>query len=393
MRKQIISTLILVFLVSVSAGCMKMAAGMAGIPSSKYSPLLFAEKDYKDFIESVKPVVGSMVQDELGDYYFKLTDNDGYLKRLAIKKDELENVRQLFTKGTGLVEPIYEFDTNLNIKPNWELTEKLRSELVKVGFVNILPIAQSKKYHELLIAKIDKDIADSMNAAKTKNFGNAFGATEDAFSGERRAYNSDYYANVLSKFAGKATYLLTSDQNMADTYKMAKGILLNNQEARRNALANPGIPAQAKEQIRNENPNDIFTRISEVIDMNTASSYATSSVKIVNIDMYKGTQKAGLMDVYIFDASTANIEKQLAAYKKAEEAISVSKAMGRGFSAQYAKKSYDEGMNEARKEFAQRQNDARKNSREYLMKNMEFLKEVKDMLKISGSQKSKTVEN
>ena len=114
---------------------------------------------YPKQAEIAKTIQGTIVEDELGHYYFKLYNDDKYVCFLNYNSD-LNNVTNLLSKGIGLVEPIYMINhdwTELTV--NWELTAKLIDDLNNNGF-NVYSIEYTKKYHELLMSKINAHIKD-----------------------------------------------------------------------------------------------------------------------------------------------------------------------------------------------------------------------------------------
>lgn len=350
------------------AGCMRLAVDMTGLKQSKYSPFILDRSEYEEYLKLVEPQAGHFVDDELGDYYFAFSKDRKFFNRLFISKNNLENLRNLLAHEYGLLEPVYFLDANFELIPDWELTEKLRERLVQSGFENILPIEDTKRYHELMLKKLLSQIGKNENTFSRGMFD--------------RVYDENFYNLILQPFSRKATYLITSTPDTVDCY------LASRNEMKRL----DGLVGWDKQKILKYCIDNLIVNYPQLL--------SKSSVSIMNFDVYKLTIESGRFDSYIYTVSTTDIAYQGELYTKHEELTSPGKAAAEGLAASFAgpfgRKYFDQRRENERTErtktFFEILENMKAQSKMQLEKNLEFLLLTKDLLKISGSQKSKALD-
>lgn len=363
--KRYVAFLLVVFAV---AGCMRLAVDMTGLKQSKYSPLIIDRSEYEEYLKLVEPQAGNFVSDELGDYYFAFSQDRKFLSRLFISKNNLENLRNLLAHEYGLLEPVYFLDSNFELTADWELTEKLRDTLVQSGFENILPMEDTKRYHELILKKLLSQIGQNENTFSQGMFD--------------RVYDENFYNLVLQPFSRKATYLITSNPDIVDCYL-----------ACRNKMKRlSGMMGWDKQKILKYCVDTLIGNYPQLL--------TKSSVNIMNFDVYKSTVESGHFDSFIYMAYTTDIAFQKEMYSKHEELTSPGKAAGEGLAASFAgpfgRKYFEQRREDERAErektFFMILENMKAQSEMQLEKNLEFLLLTKDLLKISGSQKSSALD-
>ncbi len=227
------------------AGCYSMAVKTMtmGAPKSLYTVLTVTDQEVDNYANLLKSVDKKVVTDELGTYYHEATQGGNFFTFNLLNEDR-EALKYLLSKSVGFMEPIYVYRSDKSISPDWKATEKRYDYLTKKIGLKLLPLVETKKYHELI---------------KTKPRGML-----------ARLYDKEYYPVVLSKINGEFSYTIESGVRAGYYYW--------------------GIPFQ--------NSNDQM-----IIHDNSANSYmmatmAMQSYKIFirPVDYYKNL-KSGFIDV------------------------------------------------------------------------------------------------
>lgn len=107
-------------------------------------------------------------------------------------------------KGVGLVQPVLMYGKDGAISVDWPSTEKLIAQLRQRAKLNVRPIADSRRYLELLMG--------STAAAKPANAVNVISNAFSSIGGETP--KNDHYVKVVSKFEG-VDYLVAPSSDIA----------------------------------------------------------------------------------------------------------------------------------------------------------------------------------
>ena len=108
-------------------------------------------------------------------------------------------------KGVGLVQPILMYGKEGAISVDWVSTEKLIAQLRQRSKLNVRPVADSRRYFDLLMS--------AAVAAKTANAVNVVAAAFTNFGGP--AQTNDHYVKVVSKFEG-IDYVVAPSSEIVD---------------------------------------------------------------------------------------------------------------------------------------------------------------------------------
>ena len=175
------------------------------VEKSTYFPgLMTSEGDIDDYVKVVKPVSGKVVTDELGIFYHSVVDNKIF--SMLLRRDDEGALKNLFSNSQGLMEPEYSFNPNGELTLDWAVTTARHSFLVNEMKLKVLPLSDTRKYHELLI------VFAAQRAASNKS---AMSITSDAFKGRTGLYNDKYSMEVLDKVAGNYGYIITTSSALS----------------------------------------------------------------------------------------------------------------------------------------------------------------------------------
>lgn len=169
------------------------------VESSTYMPGL--SQDYDGYLKKVTAVSGKVVTDDVGTFYHHV---EGDLVRVAmLRRDEEGALRNMFGRAVALLEPIYVLDAGGRWQVDWAATEARRAMLIDKLKLNILPIAASRRYHELLHRHaVDRSSRPAGAAGVTHTIG-------DAFSSNTGLYSNQYWNGLLSKLGEQFDYVVT----------------------------------------------------------------------------------------------------------------------------------------------------------------------------------------
>lgn len=191
---------------TLMTGCYSVIeqVGTTSIPSSKYFPAFTSDRAIDDWLSSVTTDSGKVVRDELGTYFHSV--NGTKVNVTYLNKDDEVAIRGLLSGDVGLMEPLYKYDVDGVITPDWPETERRHRYLTSQARLRLLPLAETRNYHER-IAYFAQTESSTLN--------NPFATTRDMLSGEAGLYNSKFEGQVLSKIRGDFNYLVVDASTAA----------------------------------------------------------------------------------------------------------------------------------------------------------------------------------
>lgn len=170
------------------------------VDKSNYFPgIIASESDIDDYMKVVKPVSGQVVSDELGTFYHVVADNKIF--SMLLRRDDGAALKNMFSSSQGLMEPEYTFNSNGELALDWALTTERHSFLVNEMKLKVLPLSETRKYHELI------GMFAAQRAASNRG---AMGVMSEAFKGQNGLYNDKYSMEVLDKVAANYGYIITT---------------------------------------------------------------------------------------------------------------------------------------------------------------------------------------
>lgn len=203
----------LLFSTAIMQGCGRMIVATAVAPQmeqSKYNPTTFSESDWEAYFTMLDSINKQVVSDNLGTYYHERVGPDGVYK-VWIRKDDEAALKSLMSGSVGLMEPVYVLNTETKIVVDWNLTQQRYEFLTKSMGLKLLPLQQTKLYHELINRYIEQDINDEYSAIKAGEasmIASAFNRIGLANAGDHKLYSSRFYADILSKIPEIFDYLI-----------------------------------------------------------------------------------------------------------------------------------------------------------------------------------------
>lgn len=160
------------------------------VPGSKYNPTILTVKDFDDYINMLRPDDQKIVSDEIGTYFHRFSKNGNILESAFINKDYGDASTNLLSKKIGLMEPVFVFDDDLVIDPDWDATNRQYKHLTNDLHLNILPMSETKKYFDLV-----------------KKYGNT--------AAGRDIYNAGYEREILGKIQPLFDYIVVREVSAA----------------------------------------------------------------------------------------------------------------------------------------------------------------------------------
>lgn len=178
-------------------GCATTVATIAtsNMPKSKYTPMILSESDVDAWLATIRPVSRQVVSDELGTYYFDVREDGVYSAALSAK--DAEAMRNLFSGSVGLLEPVYVYGDDLQVRPDWKETERRHQYLTKTIRLSLLPMEATRRYHELVDKKARSTVQRTVSMS-------------DALSGNMGLYNPDYHRDIVQKMPGQFSYIVNT---------------------------------------------------------------------------------------------------------------------------------------------------------------------------------------
>lgn len=324
----------------------------AGLINSKYFPFMHSYQDYEDYLKLLQQDQNKIVHDENGSHYFSFSKDNTTRQAFSLSRQYDQATRKLLSKGRGLIEPIYELNNELELRPNWELTELKYNYLVGVAKLNLLPLEYSKKYNKLLLNRINavfsKETLDYSKAPS--NF----------------IYDKDLYIEVLSHIP-EAEYLVLSDTSRSD---MALNIKLIVQKV--------------------NNASDKKNQLNLIQDQLVFLNHS-SSMYIVPVIAYKEMQMVGSLRLNLgVYCTTTDIKKEGEAKKLEFNYMEVWKTRHAedGYFSIFFGKNDGDAIKLLKESISKKVAEMNKENALRTQQNMEFFTKMENTFEISGSQKT-----
>lgn len=200
--------------IAILSGCASATKMMiAGVGDrSKYIPFFIESSDVDEYKKTVTSVSGQVVKDDYGTHFVSISGDE--VSGASLRKDDEAVLSVLFSGSVGLMEPIFTYDKNAIVVPDWSATERRYNFLTNDLKIKLLPLTATKQYATLINGYTTRVVMKQNGAASV---------FDKSFSGNYDLYNNEFSKNILSRIDGNFEYLLLNPLTKAYAFEQMQG--------------------------------------------------------------------------------------------------------------------------------------------------------------------------
>lgn len=114
-------------------------------PGTKYSPTIASKGDIDDYMALIENDANRPVEDANGRYFF--ITKQSLIGLTLIRHDQQEVLRQMFSKSSALLSPIFVWDiSGVSLKVDWSATERIHAMFSEKLGLNLLPMEATRRF-------------------------------------------------------------------------------------------------------------------------------------------------------------------------------------------------------------------------------------------------------